>query len=99
MSSSVPIGANVIFVDGHCIFCNHMVSFILAHDPRGLFHFGHLQGALARDVLRRHGRPTGDIASRGLYQHLLNFGLRPATMSFVSILTVNARSPDSAVAT
>jgi hypothetical protein len=57
------------------------------------------RGALARDVLRRHGRPTGDIASRGLYQHLLNFGLRPATMSFVSILTVNARSPDSAVAT
>jgi predicted DCC family thiol-disulfide oxidoreductase YuxK len=63
MSSGIPIGANVIFIDGKCIFCNHIVSFILAHDPRGLFHFAHLQGALAKDVLRRHGRPTSDIDS------------------------------------
>jgi len=62
-SRPIPTGANVIFIDGQCIFCNHMVSFILAHDPRGLFHFAHLQGALAKDVLRRHGRPTGDIDS------------------------------------
>jgi predicted DCC family thiol-disulfide oxidoreductase YuxK len=63
MSRSIPTGANVIFIDGQCIFCNHMVSFILAHDPRGLFHFAHLQGALAKDVLRRYARQTTDIDS------------------------------------
>jgi predicted DCC family thiol-disulfide oxidoreductase YuxK len=63
MSLSIPAGSSVIFVDGECIFCNHMVSFILAHDPRGLFRFAHLQGALAKGVLRHHGRPTGDIDS------------------------------------
>jgi predicted DCC family thiol-disulfide oxidoreductase YuxK len=59
----VPLGANVIFIDGQCIFCNRMVSFILAHDPRGIFHFAHLQGALAKEVLGRHGRQTDDIHS------------------------------------
>jgi predicted DCC family thiol-disulfide oxidoreductase YuxK len=62
-SRSIPIGANVIFIDGQCIFCDHMVSFILAHDPRGIFHFAHLQGPLAKDALRRYGRQTDDIDS------------------------------------
>ena len=65
MSTSVPVpaGANVIFIDGECVFCNRVVSFILAHDPGGLFHFAQLQGALAKDVLARYGRNTSDIDS------------------------------------
>ena len=60
---SIPPGANVLFIDGECIICNRFVSFILAHDPRGLFHFAHLQGALANDVLRRYGRDPAAIDS------------------------------------
>jgi predicted DCC family thiol-disulfide oxidoreductase YuxK len=59
----IPPGANVLFVDGECVFCNRVVSFILAHDPRGIFHFAHLQGSLAKDVLRRHGRNAADVDS------------------------------------
>jgi predicted DCC family thiol-disulfide oxidoreductase YuxK len=62
-TSAIPQGANVIFLDGECVFCNRIVSFILAHDRQGLFHFAHLQGALARDVLDRHGCPSGDVDS------------------------------------
>jgi predicted DCC family thiol-disulfide oxidoreductase YuxK len=63
MAASIPAGANVIFIDGECVYCNRVVSFILQHDPRGIFHFGHLQGRLAKDVLRRHGHPTDDVDS------------------------------------
>ena len=59
----IPHGASVIFVDGECVFCNRVVAFILAHDRRGLFHFAHLQGALAKDVLARYGREAGDVDS------------------------------------
>jgi predicted DCC family thiol-disulfide oxidoreductase YuxK len=59
----IPLGANVLFVDGECVFCNRVASFILARDPRGVFHFAHLQGALAKDVLARHGRRAGDVDS------------------------------------
>jgi predicted DCC family thiol-disulfide oxidoreductase YuxK len=62
-SGPIPTGASVVFIDGECIFCNRVVSFILAHDPRGLFHFAHLQGPLAKDVLARHGRNADDIDS------------------------------------
>ncbi|HEY8091256.1 MAG TPA: DCC1-like thiol-disulfide oxidoreductase family protein [Polyangiaceae bacterium] len=60
---SIPSGANVVFIDGECVFCNRIVSFILAHDRRGLFHFAHLQGALAKEVLRRHDRSAEDVDS------------------------------------
>jgi predicted DCC family thiol-disulfide oxidoreductase YuxK len=63
MSDTIPVGANVIMVDGECVFCNHVVSFILRHDPRGVFLFAHLQGSLARGVLARHGRDANDIDS------------------------------------
>jgi predicted DCC family thiol-disulfide oxidoreductase YuxK len=59
----IPRGANVIFIDGECVFCNRLVSFILAHDPSGIFFFGHLQGRTAKDVLRRHGRNEDDLDS------------------------------------
>ena len=62
-SGSIPVGANVIFLDGECVFCNRLASFILKRDRRGVFHFAHLQGTLARDVLERHGRSSTDIDS------------------------------------
>jgi predicted DCC family thiol-disulfide oxidoreductase YuxK len=58
-----PVGSSVIFVDGECVICHRIVSFILAHDPKGLFRFGHLQGELARAVLARHGREAADVDS------------------------------------
>jgi predicted DCC family thiol-disulfide oxidoreductase YuxK len=61
--SAIPQGANVVFLDGECVFCNRVASFILAHDRGGLFHFAHLQGPLARQVLDRHGYDSGDVDS------------------------------------
>jgi predicted DCC family thiol-disulfide oxidoreductase YuxK len=63
MNGPIPPGANVIFVDGECVFCHRVVSFILTHDRRGLFRFAHLQGALARDVLGRYGRRASGVDS------------------------------------
>ena len=49
-----------LFLDGTCLFCNQVASFILRHDKQGVFHYAHLQGELARTVLARHGL-TPDI--------------------------------------
>lgn len=62
MTSALPAGSIVLFVDGTCIFCNRLVSFILRHDRRGIFHFAHLQGELAATALGRHGlAPDPDV--------------------------------------
>jgi predicted DCC family thiol-disulfide oxidoreductase YuxK len=63
MTASIPAGANVVLIDGECIYCSRVASFILRHDRDGTFSFAHLQGALGKDVLGRHGRPTDDIDS------------------------------------
>ncbi len=54
---------NVILVDGTCIFCNRLVSFILRHDRARLFHFAHLQGSFARAKLAQHGLDANDLDS------------------------------------
>lgn len=59
--SEQTASAILILVDGTCIFCNRLVAFIMRRDKRGQFRFAHLQGAIARDVLQRHGlRPDID---------------------------------------
>jgi len=63
MSDAIPLGANVVFIDGECIFCNRVVSFILAHDAKGFFRFARLQGDLAKSTLGRHGRNADDVDS------------------------------------
>ena len=63
MTVSIHQGANVIFIDGECVYCSRVASFVLRHDPEGAFSFAHLQGELAKDVLRRHGRPTDEMDS------------------------------------
>jgi predicted DCC family thiol-disulfide oxidoreductase YuxK len=51
----------VVFYDGVCGFCNWMVRFILKRDRRGVFRFSPLQGALASQVLPRHGKDPADL--------------------------------------
>jgi predicted DCC family thiol-disulfide oxidoreductase YuxK len=65
-------GKTVIFVDGTCVFCNRLVSFILRRDRQGLFYFSALQSPFARDARRRHGHDPDDLD--GIYA-LLNAGL------------------------
>jgi len=58
----LPENAILLLVDGTCIFCNRLVSFILRRDRRGIFHFTHVQGELARNILARHGlAPDPDV--------------------------------------
>ena len=53
--------ANILLVDGTCIFCNRIVTFILRHDRKALFHFAHLQSSFGRATLERHGRDPNDV--------------------------------------
>jgi len=43
----------IVFYDGLCVFCNRAASWILAHDPRGRFHFAPLQGQTAERLRSR----------------------------------------------
>jgi predicted DCC family thiol-disulfide oxidoreductase YuxK len=63
MTTSIPRGANVILIDGECVYCNRVASFILRHNRGGIFSFSHLQGRLAKDVLHRHGQTSDDVDS------------------------------------
>jgi predicted DCC family thiol-disulfide oxidoreductase YuxK len=60
-SPRVPHGADVLLVDGTCIFCNRLVAFVLRHDRKERFYFSHLQGAVSRAALARHGRDPEDL--------------------------------------
>jgi predicted DCC family thiol-disulfide oxidoreductase YuxK len=51
----------VILYDGVCALCNRLNGFVLARDPDGWFRFASLQGALAREILTRHGRDPRDL--------------------------------------
>jgi predicted DCC family thiol-disulfide oxidoreductase YuxK len=59
-SSPEHVGANVIVVDGTCIFCNRLVDLILRRDRERHFRFAHVQSDFARAALARHGM-TPDI--------------------------------------
>jgi predicted DCC family thiol-disulfide oxidoreductase YuxK len=54
-------GRAVLLIDGTCLFCHRLVAWILRRDPRGVFRFAHLQGALGRAVLARHGIDPPDL--------------------------------------
>ncbi len=72
MPDAPPAGKTVIFVDGTCVFCNRLVSFILARDREGFFYFAHLQSSFAKDARRRHGTDPDDLD--GIYA-LVDAGL------------------------
>lgn len=45
-------GKNLIFYDGTCGLCDHIVQFLLKHDPEGIFVFAPLQGSTAQTFLK-----------------------------------------------
>lgn len=53
--------APLILYDGVCGLCNRLTRFVLARDPAGRFRFASLQGALAGEILTRHGRNSRDL--------------------------------------
>jgi predicted DCC family thiol-disulfide oxidoreductase YuxK len=54
-------GTPIILYDGVCGLCHRLTHFVLARDPAGRFRFAALQGALAREILARHGRDPRDL--------------------------------------
>jgi len=52
---SPPAGSSVVFIDGTCVMCSRIASFIASHDDERRFYFSHLQGDFARDAIARHG--------------------------------------------
>ncbi|MET0404274.1 MAG: DCC1-like thiol-disulfide oxidoreductase family protein [Cystobacter sp.] len=52
---------HLLFFDGVCVLCNHTIHFIHARDRQNVFLFTELQGALARELLARHGRDAGAL--------------------------------------
>jgi predicted DCC family thiol-disulfide oxidoreductase YuxK len=53
--------APIILYDGVCGLCHRLNRFVLARDVAGRFRFAALQGALAREILARHGRDARDL--------------------------------------
>jgi len=57
---AVPPGHVIVLYDGVCGLCSRIVSFLLPRDRRRRIHFAALQGAVAAELLRRHGEPPVD---------------------------------------
>lgn len=53
--AALPATHVVLLYDGVCGLCSRIVSFLLPRDRAGRIHFAALQGALAAELLRRHG--------------------------------------------
>ncbi len=51
----------IVLYDGVCGLCNRLIRFVLARDVAGRFRFAALQGALAGEILARHGRVPRDL--------------------------------------
>lgn len=56
-----PASRTLVLYDGVCGLCNRFVNFLLRRDRRDQFRFAPLQGGFAREILRRHGRDTGEL--------------------------------------
>jgi predicted DCC family thiol-disulfide oxidoreductase YuxK len=53
--------AHLLLYDGVCGLCNRMTRFVLRHDQANRFRYAALQGSLAGELLRRHGRDARDL--------------------------------------
>ena len=51
----------IIFYDGICGLCNHVVQFTLERDKKGLFHYAALQSQFAKDTLPQYGGKPEDL--------------------------------------
>jgi predicted DCC family thiol-disulfide oxidoreductase YuxK len=48
-------GRHLVLYDGVCGLCDHLVQFVLAHDPDGVFDFAPLQSDTGRQAVAREG--------------------------------------------
>src|SRR5262245_49707937 len=56
MAPGVDYRQSILFYDGVCGLCHRLVRFVVKRDRRDRFRFAALQGALAAEVLPRHGK-------------------------------------------
>ncbi len=47
--------------DGVCALCNGLVSFVIRHDPRGVFRFASLQSPIGKQYLAMAGLPENEL--------------------------------------
>ena len=60
---------SIVFFDGVCGLCNHIVLFVLKRDNKKIFQYAPLQGAYALNILPKHG---GDPQSLNTFYLLIN---------------------------
>src|SRR5689334_24497722 len=56
-------GRHLLLYDGVCGLCDHLVQFVLARDPRGVFDFAPLQSATGRAAVAREGADPDALTS------------------------------------
>ena len=56
-------GRHLLLYDGVCGLCDHLVQFVLAHDPDGVFDFAPLQSATGREAVAREGGDPDALTS------------------------------------
>ena len=61
--AAIGQGRHLLLYDGVCGLCDHLVQFVLAHDPRGLFDFAPLQSDTGRAAVAREGGDPGALTS------------------------------------
>jgi predicted DCC family thiol-disulfide oxidoreductase YuxK len=60
-SLSIPESNPIVFYDGVCGLCNHLVQFLLKRDKHDRFRFASLQSEFANGLLTRHGVDPHDL--------------------------------------
>ena len=56
-------GQHLLLYDGVCGLCDHLVQFVLARDPHGVFDFAPLQSATGRAIVERAGANPDDLTT------------------------------------
>jgi predicted DCC family thiol-disulfide oxidoreductase YuxK len=56
-------GQHLLLYDGVCGLCDHLVQFVLTHDPGGRFDFAPLQSATGRQAVAREGGDPDALTS------------------------------------
>ncbi len=59
--SKIKVGDKIIFYDGVCGLCNHLVQFVIRHG--GKFLFCSLQSEVAANLLEKFGESSKDLDS------------------------------------
>ncbi len=54
--TSAP-GKFLVLIDGRCVLCNRLATFVIRHDPAGQFQFAALSTTAADAALARQGLP------------------------------------------